>query len=236
MKEFLEPHVIISIAVIVSSVSMVAITLIIVLRDKISGVHVSRTGVEIRTNDVPAWSKIVDRIEQIDSSTCKTIRKATARLMILDPARYGTSPESMLVIREANQPLIYAAYENHHTRELESNAEMYLTDKAQDIAEAVQVWKKQFPELTSETCEAFACHWLKKILLPNLRKACGEKIAYYNSQLEQHNVSCTVQTILTGCWHKNQNYIKSIDRLAMCPEIAGKSSIFLRQQPGRGDL
>jgi len=231
MKAFLEPHVIISLAVIVVAISMVAITLLIVLRDKISGVHVSRTGVEIHTNDVPAWSKIVDAIERIDSNTYKTLRKATARLMILNPDKLGKSADVMLVIREANLPLIYAAYENHHTREIESDTEAYIADKAQDISEAVRFCREQFPELTDEKCEAFACHWLRKILLPILRKACGEKVTYYNSQLEKHDMSSTVKTILSGCRIKNLDYIKCIDRLAMCPNIAEKSSIFSRSKP-----
>ena len=178
MKEFLEPHVIIPLAVIIGSMSMVAITLIIVLRDKISGVLVSHTGVEIRTNDVPVWSKIEDKIERIDSNTCKSIRKATACLMIIDPEKHEMSAEAMLAIREANQPLIYAAYENHHTRELDADADVYLSDKAQDISAAVRIWKKHFPELTDDMSDAFACHWLKKILLPNLRRACVEKVNY----------------------------------------------------------
>jgi hypothetical protein len=74
--------------------------------------------VEIHTNDVSVWSKIVDKIERIDASTCKSIRKATTGLMIIDPDPYNLSAEAMLVIREANQPLVYAAYENHHTRAL----------------------------------------------------------------------------------------------------------------------
>jgi len=230
MKEFLEPHVMISLAVIIGSCSMVGITLIIVLRDKISGVHVSRTGVEIRTNDVPAWSKIVDKIERIDANTAKSIRKATARLMVIDPEKYSMSPEAMLVIREANQPLIYAAYENHHTRELESDANVYLADKAQDVWDAVRIWRHHFPELTDEKCEAFACHWLKRILLSNLRKACGEKVAYYTSQLERHDISGTVKVILTGCREKNQAYIQRINQLAMCPDISEKSSVFIRRK------
>ena len=231
MKEFLEPHVIISLAVIVVSISAVAITLIIVLRNKISGVHVSRAGVEIRTNDVPAWSKVVDTMERIDSHTCKTTRKATARLMILDPEKHGMLPDAMLVIREATLPLIYAAYENHHTREIESDADTYITDKAQDISEAIKIWREQFPELTDEKCEAFACHWLKQILLPILRKACGEKVAYYNSQLEHHDISNTVKAIVSWCRIKNLNYIRCIDHLAMCPNIAEKSAIFSRSKP-----
>jgi len=236
MKEFLEPHVIISLAVIVSSISMVGITLIIVLRDKISGVHVSRAGVEIRTNDVSAWGKIVDKIERIDANTAKSVRKATARLMIIDPEKYGMSPESMLVIREANQPLIYAAYENHHTRELKSDATVYLGEKAQDVLDAVRIWRKHFPELTDAKCDAFACHWLKKILLPNLRRACDIKITYYTSQIKRRDISQTVRELLTWCKDKNLAYLQAIDRLAMCPDIGEKSAVFLRLKQNGGGI
>jgi len=235
MRELLEPHIIISFAVIAASISAVGITLIIVLRDKISGVHVSRAGLEIRTNDVPAWSKIVDKIERIDADTAKSIRKATARLMVIDPEKYGMSPESMLVIREANQPLIYAAYENHHTRELKANADVYLADKAHDVLDAVRIWRKHFPGLTDEKCDAFACHWLKKILLPNLRRACDIKVIYYNSQLKRSNISKTVKEILIGCRDKNLDYIQIIDQLATRPDIGEKSSIFLRLKQNGGD-
>ena len=234
MKEFLEPHVIISLAIIIGSCSIVGITLIIVLRDKISGVHVSRAGLEIRMNDVSAWSKIVDKIERIDANTAKSVRKATARLMIIDPEKYEMSPESMLVIREANQPLIYAAYENHHTRELKADANVYLADKAQDVLDAVRIWRKHFPELTDEKCDAFACHWLKKILLPNLRRACDIKVTYYTSQLKRSSISKTVKEILIGCRDKNLAYIQSIDQLAVRPDIGEKSSIFLRLKQNGG--
>jgi len=137
----------------------------------------------------------------------------------------------MLVIRDANLPLIYAAYENHHTRALASDAAAYLADKAQDISEAVQMEKQFFPELTDDRCEAFACHWLKKILLSNLRKACHEKVLYYNSQLERKDISSTVTAMLIWCRNKNLVYIKCIDQLAMCPDIAKKSSMFVRPKP-----
>ena len=226
MKEFLEPHVIISLAVIIGSCSMVAITLIMVLRDKISEVRVSRSAVEIRTNDVPVWSEVVDKIERIDSSTCTSVRKGTAELMILDPEQYGMSAEVMLVIREANQPLIYAAYENHHTRELDTDASVYLADKAKDISIAVRVWKQYFPELSDEKCETFACYWLQKVLLPNLRRACVEKMAYYTFQMDRHDVSTTIKEILKGCLSKNEGYIRCIDTLATCSDFTGKSSVF----------
>ena len=214
MKAILEPQVIIPLAIIVGSLSVVAMTLILVLRDKISGVHVSRAGVEIRTNDVPVWSEIVDRMERIDSSTCKAVRKGTAGLMILDPGQCGMSAEAMLVIREANQPLIYAAYENHHTREIDVDPAAYLADKAHDISLAVRLWQKQFPELTSEKSEVFVYRWFTKILLPNLRRACAEKIAYYQRQIERSDISQTIKSILIGCIGKNERYLQCLDALA----------------------
>ena len=225
MNTFFDPYVMIPLAVIIGSLSMVAITLIVVLRDKISDVHVSRAGVEIRTNDVPVWSQVVDTIERIDANTCKAIRKGTSELMILDPEQYGMSAEVMLVIREANQPLIYAAYENHHTRELDADAGIYLADKAKDISIAIRVWKKHFSELSDEKCEAFACDWLRKVLLPNLRRACIEKMAYYTFQMDRNDVSSTVKEILKGCLHKNERYIRCIDTLAACPNLTVKDFI-----------
>jgi len=220
MKEFFEPHVIISLAVMVGSISMVAMTLIIVLRDKISGVFVSRTGVEIRTNDISAWSKVVDKIERIDSGTSKSIRKATTGLEILNPEEHEMSADAMLVILKANQPLIGAAHENHHTRELLSDGgDAYIADKTRDIIEVIRHRRILFPELTNEKSEAFACLWLKKILLPNLRRACVEKVTYYTSKIAQSDLSKSVKEMLAGCRDKNVRYLDCIDKLAARPDI-----------------
>jgi hypothetical protein len=235
MKEFLDPHVLIPLAVIVGSLSTVAITLIIVLRDKISNVHVSRTGFEIRTDDVPVWNRIEDKIDRIDSSTCKTIRKATTALMILDIDKNGMSTEAMLINEKANQPLVYAAYENHHTRELDADADAYLADKASDIFAAVRIGETHFPELTEENSNAFACYWFKRVLLPNLRRACVEKVAYYTSQLERSAASNTIKEMLIVRRKKNEKYIKRIDELAVRQDIAEKSSIFYPVQTKRGE-
>ena len=226
MKQFLEPHVIISLAVIIGSLSVVATALIVVLRDKISGVYVSRGSVEIHTNDVSVWSKIVDTIEQIDANTHKSIRKTTTGLMIIDPDKYDLSEKAMLIIREANQPLVHAAYENHHTRALKADADAYLVDKTHDIAEAVRIWKKHFPELTDQKFDAFACYWLKRVLLPNLRRACHEKVDYYKSQMNRADIGKTIKTILAGCLAKNLEYVQCIDDLAARPDLMEKSSIF----------
>ena len=110
---------------VVGSVGM--ITLIVVLRDKISGVHVSRAGVEVRTDDIPVWSQIVDTIEQIDSDTRKTVRKGTTRMMLLNVEQHETSADAMVVNRDAIFQLVCATYDNHHTREIAADGgDIYL--------------------------------------------------------------------------------------------------------------
>jgi len=229
LDKLLTPGVLGAIAVIVCALASVMIVFALILRERISGVSVSRTGLQMHTNDLPVWNKIVDKIEHIDSHTCKSIRKATTGLMIIDPEKYGMSAEAMLVIREANLPLVCAAYENHHTREIFADGgEVYLADKAHDIAAAVQIWKKHFPELTKEKSEAYARVWTKNIVIPHVRKACLEKAAYYNSQMERTGRSKTLKEILEGCREKNMKYIACFDKLAAQLDGQEKTSIFYK--------
>jgi len=197
------------------------------LRNRVSEMSLSRSGVQIHTNDVQVWSSIGDRIRDIDMTTCKSIRKGTERLMILNPDQYGVSAEVMLVNRDATQPLTSAAYENHHTRELaDGGSDVYIAHKAHDIFIEVRIWQKQFPVLTEERANGFACLWVKKILVPNLRKACVEKVAFYKEQIARKDVSNTIKESLTQCWEKNERYIQCIDKLSELSDIQNKSSIF----------
>jgi len=229
MNELLtNPAMLLLLKISVISLSVVAIVLIIVLRDKISVVSLSRTGLQIHTNDVVALVKAFRKADQIDVETRKSIRKATMGLMILDPEKYGMTAEVMLVNREANLSLIYAAYENHHTKELSSEeADVYVANKANDISESVRILRKRFPELTDETAHHHACLWIKKILIPNVRKACHEKLAYYKAMHERNKTSKIVTDELERCIRKNEGYIKCINKLAARPDIGENSSIFI---------
>ena len=230
MKEFLEPHVIISLAVIIGSLSMVAIVITIVLRDKISDVSLSRSGLRIHTNDIMVWSEMVREIERIDAATRKSICKATMGLMILDPEKHGMTAEVMLVNREANLLLFNSAYENHLTRELSSKgSDVYIANKAQDIFETVQIWRKQFPKLTEEMSENFACYWIKKILIPNIRKACYEKLDSYQSMYARNDVSKILKDEIARCISKNEQYVQDIEDLSERTDIKERSFIFPTQ-------
>jgi len=212
-------------ACVVGSVGIA--TLIIVLRDKISGVYVSRSSLEIRTNDSLMGKQIARKIEQIDFNTRKTVRRGTMTLAIIDPALFEKSTEAILVNRDANFPLFCATYENHHTRELLSDGgDVYLAEKANDIWEAVRDRSEKFPGLTYDRAEALVCHWFKKILIPTLRRACVEKVEYYTTQVNSRDVSKTIKADLEVCRKKNLEYIGRIDELSKRSDIAKKSAIF----------
>jgi len=214
-------------ALIIVALSAVVIMLIIALRDKISGVHVSRSGFEIRTTDMLMGKQIARKIEQIDFDTRKTVRRGTTALAIINPAMFGQSAEAMLVIRDANFPLFCATYENHHTRELFSDGgDVYLADKANDIWEAIRDRSEKFPGLTYDRAEALVCHWFKKILIPPLRRACIEKVEYYTTKIQSRDVSKTIKADLEVCRKKNLEYIQRIDELSRRSDIAEKSAIF----------
>ena len=237
MEKILDPHILIPLAVIVGSLSVVLIVLILVLKDKITSIHASRAGLHVHTNDIPVWSGIVDEIKKIDSDTAKSIRQGTTGLTILDPAnaKYGVSAEVMLINSAAVAPLIYAAYENHHTHELFPNndeevyigAEVYIANKAHEIFVSVQIWHKRFPVLTENLSDCFACLWINKVLIPNLRQACNKKIEFYKRTLrEQKDMSKTVKDIVADRLCRNENYIKHIKELSEFADIKIKSSVF----------
>jgi hypothetical protein len=225
ISQFIVPITIV--ACVVGSVGIA--TLIIVLKDKIAAVHVSRSGLQMHTNDVPVWSGIVDEIKQFDAIAHTSIRRATERLMLIDPEKHGMSIDAMFIILLANQPLLAAAFENHHTREIASDGgDIYLANKTNDILALVKMWKTHFSELTKERIESFVCHWFKEIVSIIVRRTCLEKIAFYSKQIKRGDVSKTIKEILERCRDKNVGYIEDIDRLAERSDIAEKSTIFLQ--------
>jgi hypothetical protein len=147
--------------------------------------------------------------------------------MILNPEKHGMSAEVMLVNIEANSPLIYAAYENHHTRKLaDGGGEVYIENKAGEVCAALRIWQKRFPELTDDFIDRYARLWVKKVLIPNLRKACSAKVTFYSKQIRQDDMSKTITDLVMMCLDKNEHYIECIDALAVCPNLQEQSTLF----------
>jgi len=228
MDKFLNPGVLIPLAVIIVALAMVAIVFILATKDRISGISISRSGAHMTTNDIIIWSETWDEIEGIDAKTRRRIRKATTESKIIDPEKYDLSAEATLVVWKANVPLVYSAYENHHTRELsvEGGIEAYLEDKTKDILESIKIWRKHFPELTDEAANAYACLWVKKILIPHLLRACIEKIAFYKSQIRRHDVSKQLKVIFETRVTNNEHYILHFEKFSGHLDTQIQSSIF----------
>jgi hypothetical protein len=226
LDKLLTPGVLSAIAVIVCAIASVMIVFALILRERISGVSVSRSGLQMHTNDIPVWSEIMEKIERIDAGTCRSVRKGTTRLRILDPGKYKIPAEGMLVVYEANLPLIYAAYENHHTRKLDKNGiDNYIADMVYDVKAVLRIWQRKFPELTDELIKEYVYRWIKQVVVPNLRSACTEKLVYYKAQTERDEVSKPLKEIMKRCIRKNEHYIVCIEELSELSDVKVISTI-----------
>jgi hypothetical protein len=203
-------------------IGVLILALVLVLRHKITDVQVSREGFHLYTNSGGVVFEVMSNCESYDSAARKAIRKATSRLTLLPPEKYGLSAEVMLINEKANQPLIDAAYENHHTRELDAEgSEGYLADKVQDIAENIRDWRKQFPDLTDDMIDSYVRRWAVKIVAPHTRKACREKLAFYHKLYENDDIVESLKKQVKEWIIKNERYVVNFDQL---PERLGISS------------
>lgn len=210
---------------IVCGVCLVA--LVYMLRHSISGVFVSRSGFRLFTNSISIQFEIAGKIERIDSSTKKAVRKATTCMKLLDSNKYGTLPEALVINREAVLPLIYAAYENHHTRELSAlGAKGYIAEKIYDILESVHEWKKDVPELNDHIIDVFVCRWTKQAIIPNVLRSCHEKIGYYKTLLERDDIIEDLKRLIKTWLEKNEQYVKNLTELTKRLDIEMKLSVF----------
>jgi len=129
-----------------------AIALVYFLRDNLTELTLTRQGLTAQTNNSHVVLEIAGKIERIDSDTKRSIRKATMELELLDMAKYGHAPEIVIVNEVANKPLICAAYENHHTRELkESGVDGYIDEKVSEIRNMVKLWQNDIPDLRGKS-------------------------------------------------------------------------------------
>jgi hypothetical protein len=205
--------------------------LLLGLTGKITDIVLSRTGLRIHTNSGMVVYELTSKNEQIDSSTQKAMRRATEGLTILPPEKYGTSIEVMLINMKANQPLLYASYENHHTRELRANGEdHYIEDKVSDVLSAVRFWMRKYPELL-DLAENHVCLWTKQVLIPNLRKACDSKLEYYRKLYKRKDIIESLRDEAKEWITKNEKYIECIEALAERPDIRSISCIINPPQP-----
>lgn len=196
------------------------------LRRSLSGLFISKNGVKIITNTLPIYFEITGKLERIDSSTKKAIRKATVGMSIADTAVHGFSQDICMINHAATLPLIYAAYENHHTRELsDSGASSYIKEKAYDVREAVKLWRAEMPWLDNGLVNAYIGLWIQEAVVPHVTHACKEKIAYYKSMLERQDIVESMQDLLKTWIEKNEKYLKSLEELEKQSDNYLQSSI-----------
>ena len=216
--DFTKTEVCILIIIVVCLIAVVLGRIVYYLRDVISDIEFTRLGFTLRVDNSQINTEMFEEINRIDSEDASSMRKATTSITLFDPEKYNTSEKvllALLINREANMPLVYAVYENHHTRAIavENGVEKYIADKVYDVSASLRVWKKRFPEITDALIEEYVYRWIKKIAVPFLRNACNEKINYYKSLLERKDIRKPLKEKVTALLRKNIYYTKCIDEL-----------------------
>ena len=211
-------------------VGIVVMTAMVLFRDKITSIFMSRTGVEVRMNDVAVWCEFTDAIKRIDSAGQNAIARSTIELEIVDPELYDMSDSAMLVNYKANQPLICATYANDHARKIAADCgNAYLADKTNDVAKAIKPHKNKLPGLTYDLADAHVCHWFKEIVIPHVRNTCLEKIELYTKLINDSKVNRSLKEIFEDRLRRNNGYIECIDHCNKREDITVKSSIFRKE-------
>jgi len=200
----------------------------------VSFIEFTRTGARIQMNNIPVTFEIIGREKRIDSSASKSMRKLTTGLTILDPEEYGMCAEIMLVNREAKLPLLYAVYENHHTEELapKDGIESYIADKVHDVSAALRICRQKYPQLTCDLIEGYVYRWIKKVVVPNLRRACFDRIAYYQQLLDRNDVSQPLKEMIAARQAEHRDYIGRIEELSARSGVRIQESGVRMQESG----
>ena len=189
------------------------------LRGKISDIVLSRSGLRIHTNSGMVVYEMMGKIDQIDTTTKIAMRKATESLTVLPAEKYGTSMDVMLINLKANSPLLYASYENHITRELRANgADRYIEEKTNEVLMEIRFWAQQYPELPQLT-ENLVCLWTKRALIPNIRRACHDKLEYYRKLHDRTDIIESLRDEAKGWIEKNEKYLECIDKLSKRSDV-----------------
>lgn len=213
------------------TLGVVAIAFFVIFRDKITSVLVSRTSIEVRTNDVAVWCGFTDEIKIIDSTTQNSIARATTDLEIIDPESYNMSDSALLINYAANQPLLCATYANDYTRKISADkGNAYLADKTNDVAKALKPFKNKFSCLDYDRFEAHVCQWFKKIVIPQVLKACLEKIEMYKRLIEDKKINRSLKEIFEDRLQRNIKYVERINAFDGREDIEKKSSIFKKEK------
>jgi len=81
--------------------------------------------------------------------------------------------------------------------------------------------------LSEEMSFDFAVHWVKKGLIPHIRRACEDKIEEYTSQLARTQRQ-SIKEELVRLIEKNVEHLKNIDELFSYSDIMAQTSIMYK--------
>jgi len=207
MQEFITQHPALIMTVAVSLVVVICVAGCVIAYGLWRGMEVNLTkgGLSFSSKTPSAFMHNVgEHIDKIDRQAKHSLKNATLDLPI---PGIEHSKNSEIVRLKMLLPLLFAVYENHHTRELaERNAPEYVATKVNQILRYVGS-----PAACSiQDAETLVYQWVKKVAI-TVVNTCKEKIQVYKSYMR--GADQDTKDVLEYLVKKNEDYIIKAEEL-----------------------
>jgi hypothetical protein len=201
------------------------------LRHSLTELTVTRGSIKLLANNNTIQFEVGGTLEHIDADTRKKIRKETTQLELLDTEKYGTNATVEMINLISLQPLIHAASENHHCRELTAEGALgYIKEKTDEVWSKIQHYPDDTLNINYKNVHAFVCYWIKNIVIPRVRESVSKKLEYYESLLLRDDIGNIVKKHINLWIAKNNKYQENIDELSFHTDINEQSTIFIERE------
>ena len=186
------------------------------LRKRITGVSISRSGgFQLTTGDADLILDLHNRLEPIDHACRMQIAEHTDALELVEVTKKSTL-QTIFINQLACEILKMSAYANHHARELQLDHRTYCEKRLNRIHVKLSRYSLLLAEGARPCTEAIAAYierWLLTVVLPPVLEACRRKVSYYNSLLLRKDISEHLRAGVKEWRQKNEVYIRVLTDL-----------------------
>ena len=196
--------------------AFVLCTILLVLRDRITGVSINRQdGFRLVTGDADLILDLHGKLDPIDHNCMTQIAEHT-EIMELLPVTKQSTLRTAFINQLANETLRVSAYANHHARELKLDHIAYCEKRLTRIHARIHrfLWLLKGEKPDAEVIVRYLERWLLLVVMPPVLDACKKKVAYYDSLLTpRKSISVNLRHSIQGWQDKNVKYIETLTAL-----------------------
>lgn len=203
-----------SMNVLTVCLTVVVLVILFLLRGRLTGVSVSRAGIQFMTGDTDLILNLHQVLDPLDHDCKVRVAENTDGLELREVTPNCTT-NTILINQLACETLKMAAFTNHHARELCVNHLAYCEKRlikinSKLLRHTVQL-ENDIP--TGKDVALFLQHWLLRIVLPPVMDTCRRKISYYESLLKRKNISDVLKFNIQEWKFKNETYLATLSDL-----------------------